>query len=353
MPDTQQSDFEVQAAIQQMQAAANNVAVRLVTSASVRARYIVEVREMSDALWGAYKAGELSAANAAKAANEARNTILEMARNNDLDFGRAYARSLKRSGLELDQVILYIMNKKNGFKERYAGKLFKDLTSAQQTEIYEEVIQSAGRNRASITRGISRLRWAARGLWVATAAIAIYNVGTSQTPWWQSGREAANLGGGLVGSMAGGAAMGAAAGVWGGPIGVGVGVIVGGILGALLADHAYVQAAGTADPRTRDFVSRFTSLWTGVDESGMAEALVNEHPNRLDFVYQVIQALDADYTTDSDDIAYEYVMRVKTRPALAQAVKANAALRDALVGAMSSGITTASETQAISWLQAR
>lgn len=352
MGDRQQSDLAVQQAIHQMEVAANNVAVRLIKSASVRQRYVVEVKEMSDALWAAYRSGSLSAANAAKAANEARNAIMEMARSNDFDFGRAYAQRLKQSGLELDKVIAYVMNQKQGFRERFAGKFFSELSSAEQTEIFEEVIHAAGRNRSSITQGLTRVRWAARGLWVATAAIAIYNVGTSQTPWWQSGREAANIGGGLLGSMAGGASIGAAAGIWGGPIGVGVGIVVGGILGALLADHAYVQAAGTADPRTRSFVARFTSFWTGVDEAGMALALANEYQGNLDFVAQVIQALDADYSTDADDVAYEYVVRIRTRPALAQAVKSHRLLRDELVDAMDAGYTTASEAQAIAWLRA-
>ncbi len=56
----------------------------------------------------------------------------------------------------------------------------------------------------------------------------------------------------------------------GGPVGVAVGIVVGGILGALLADHAYVEATGTSDPRTRRFIDRFTGFWTGVDEAGMA-----------------------------------------------------------------------------------
>ncbi len=352
MGDRQQSDLAVQQAIHQMEVAADNVAVRLIKSASVRQRYVVEVKEMSDALWAAYRSGELSAANAAKAANEARNSIMDMARSHDFDFGRAYAQRLKSSGLELDKVIQYVMNQKQGFKERFAGRLFSELNNAEQTEIFEEVIHSAGRNRGTITRALPRLRWAARGLWVATAAVAIYNVGTSQTPWWQSGREAANISGGLLGSMAGGASMGAAAGIWGGPIGVGVGIVVGGILGALLADHAYVQATGTADPRTRSFVARFTSFWSGVDEAGMAAALVGEYPTNLDFVYQVMRALEEDYSSDADDIAYEYVTRVRVRPALAQAVKSHRALRDELVEAMDAGYTTSSELQAIAWLKA-
>lgn len=352
MGDKQQSDLAVQQAIHQMEVAANNVAVRLIKSASVRQRYVVEVKEMSDALWAAYRSGELSAANAAKAANEARNTIMDMARSNDFDFGRAYAQRLKQSGLELDKVIAYIMNSKEGFKERFAGRLFSELSGAEQTEIFEEVIQSAGRNRGTITRGLPRLRWAARGLWVATAAVAIYNVGTSQTPWWQSGREAANISGGLLGSMAGGASMGMAVGIWGGPIGVGVGIVVGGILGALLADHVYVQAAGTADPRTRGFVARFTSFWAGVDEAGMAVALASEYASNLDFVLQVMLALEADYSTDADDVAYEYVLCIRARPALAQAVKLHQPLCDELIEAMDAGYTTATEVQAIAWLKA-
>lgn len=351
MGNTQQADGQVSEAIRQMEVAANNVALRLASSAQVRQRYVIEIKEMSDALWAAYKGGEISAQKAAEVANQMRNQILDMSRANDMDFGRAYARSLKKGGLELDQVIRYIMNEKSGFKERFAGRLFTDLTPAQQAEIYEEVIKSAGRDRGAVTKGIPRMRWAARGLWVATAAIAIYNVGTSQTPWWQAGREGANIGGGILGSMAGGAAMGAAGGVWAGPIGVGVGVIVGGILGALLADRAYVEVVGTADAGTRGFVDRFTSFWTGVDEEGMAKALADEYPNRLDFVLRVMQALDNDYNTDADDVALAYVQIAMKRPALAQAVKGNRQLRDFLINLLQSGVTFGDEQRAINWLR--
>ncbi len=351
MGDKQKADGQVSQAIRQMEVAANNVAIRLARSAQVRQRYVAEIKEMSDALWAAYKSGEISAQKGAEVANQMRNQILGMSRANDMDFGRAYAKSLKKTGLELDKVINYIMNNKRGFKERFAGRLFTELTPAQQAEIYEEVIKSAGRDRGAVTKGIPRMRWAARGLWIATAAIAIYNVGTSQTPWWQAGREGANIGGGVLGSIAGGAAMGAAGGVWAGPIGVGVGVIVGGILGALLADHAYVEVIGTADAGTRTFIDPFTSFWTGVDEEGMAKALADQYSNRLDFVLRVMQALDNDYSSDSDDVALAYVQIAMKRPALAQAVKGNRQLRDFLISLLDSGVTFADERRAISWLR--
>ena len=351
MGNTQQADGQVSEAIRQMEVTANNVAFRLVSSAQVRQRYVIEIKEMSDALWAAYKGGKISAQKTAEVANQMRNQILDMCRANDMDFGRAYAKSLKKSGLELDKLIGYIMNEKRGFKERFAGRLFTELTPAQQTEIYEEVIKSAGRDRGAVTKGIPRMRWAARGLWVATAAIAIYNVGTSQTPWWQAGRESANIGGGILGSMAGGAAMGAAGGVWAGPIGVGVGVIVGGILGALLADRAYIEVVGTADIGTRSFVDRFTSFWTGVDEEGMAKALADQYPNQLDFVLRVMQTLDNEYNSDSDDVALAYVQIIMKRPVLAQAVKGNRHLRNFLISSLESGVIFADEQRAISWLR--
>ena len=195
------------------------------------------------------------------------------------------------------------------------------------------------------------MRWAARGLWIATAAIAIYNVGTSHTPWWQAGREGANIGGGVLGSVAGGAAMGAAGGVWAGPIGVGVGVVVGGILGALLADHAYVEAVGSADPHTRAFIDPFTGFWTGVDEDGLASALADRHSNQLDFVLKVMRAMDSDYSSDSDDVALAYVQIAMKRPALGKALKMNWQLRDFLINLLDSGVTFADERQAISWLR--
>ncbi|MGL5733928.1 MAG: hypothetical protein ACRCYS_03595, partial [Beijerinckiaceae bacterium] len=246
-----QKDAEFRQALTLMEQTANNFALRLAATAGVRQRYVRDIKEMSDALWAAYKAGEISAEFGAQSANQMRNQILEMGRAHDMDLGRAYAKKLKKTGLNLDDVVQYIMNNKEGFKERFAGRQFSTLSDAEKTLIYEEAIKSAGRNRASETAKIPRLRWAARGLWLATAAIAIFNIGTSNTPWWQTGREASNIGGGLLGSMAGGAAMGAAGGVWAGPIGVGVGILVGGILGAVLADRAYVEVAGTANPRVR------------------------------------------------------------------------------------------------------
>lgn len=347
-----QQDAELRQALSQMEQTANNFAARLATTAGVRMSYLREIREMSDAVWAAYKAGEISAQFGAQTANQMRNEILDMARAHDMDLGRAYAKKLKGKGLSLDDVVKYIMNEKKGFKERFAGRAFSSLSDAEKTLIYEEAIQSAGRNRGAVTRAIPRLRWAARGLWVATAAIAVYNIGTSNTPWWQTGREASNIGGGLIGSIAGGAAMGAAGGVWAGPIGVGVGVLVGGILGALMADRAYVEVAGTADASTRAFVGRFTSFFTGTDESGIAKALAREYGRQPGFILTVLQALEQDYTSDSDDVAFELAELARKDATLARTIKGHAPLRSYMIGLLESGWVSAAEQQAARWLRA-
>lgn len=193
---------------------------------------------------------------------------MDMQRARDFDMGRSLAQRMKSQGLSIEESIRRAMMRLN-----LEGRLFNQLSEQQQRQVFMEIIDSAGRSRPAVTQGMTRLRWASRGLWLATLAIAAYNIGTAENPWWQTGRESANLAGGLGGGFVGGAAMGAAGGIWAGPVGVAVGVVVGGILGALLADHVYVEAVGTSDPMTRQFIDRFTSFWTGVDEAGMARSL--------------------------------------------------------------------------------
>jgi hypothetical protein len=114
-----------------------------------------------------------------------------------------------------------------------------------------------------------------------------------------------------------------AIGVWGGPVGVAVGVLVGGALGALLGDHAYVAAAGTADPMTRSLAARFTGLWTDVYEEGLVRALVTEHRMNPAFVERVFRRLNDNCHTDADDAALLHMEHLRRDPALAQALSPN------------------------------
>jgi ribosomal protein L22 len=329
-----------------LEVTANNFALRLIQMAEVRTAYVEQIREMSQSIRVAVEAGEMSADKGAEVAHQMRNQIMEMQRARDFDLGRSLARQMKDKGITLEEAIGKAM-KKFGFE----GQQFNRLTGEQQRQVLMEVIDASGRSRPRVTQGIPRLRWASRGLWLATLAIAAYNIGTAENPWWQTGREAANIAGGMGGGFVGGAAMGAAGGVWAGPVGVAVGVIVGGILGALLADHAYVETAGASDPATRQFVGRFTSFWTGVDETGMAKALANEHRMNPTFVQRVFVSLNNDYNTDADDIALEYVRLVRQDSGLQQSLRANKGLRDLLIQLMDDGWTSGEEQDAIRYLR--
>ena len=342
MPD----DPVLEQALRDLEVTANNFAIRVIRMAEVRSAYVEQIAETSRSIRGAVEAGALSPMRGAELANEARNEILRMSRARDFDLGRALARQMKDKGLSLEESILKAL-KKFGWE----GRPFQSLSGGEQRQVLLEVVEASGRSRPAVTNAIPRLRWASRGMWLITLAIAGYNIGTAENPWWQTGRETANIVGGVGGSFAAGAAMGAAGGALAGPVGVAVGALVGGILGALLADHAYVEAAGTSDEGTRQFVGRFTSFWTGVDEEGMARALAAEYPSNLDFVARVFRALDQDYNTDSDDIAFEYVSIVRRTPALEGALRGHRRLRDLLIRLLDEGLTTSDEQNAIDYVR--
>ncbi|MBL8574265.1 MAG: hypothetical protein JNM13_11360 [Hyphomicrobiaceae bacterium] len=338
---TRTSNAELEQALHGLEATGSSFALRYTSMASVRREYVRQIHAMSQEIRAAVASGEMTARAGATLANEQRNEILAMSRRRDMDLGRAFARQLKEKGLSLDEVILRAMR-----KLKMEGRAFATLTDQEQHLVYMQVIESAGGSRPSVTARIPRLRWIGRSLWIASLAIGAYNIGSSDNPWWQAGREATNIGGGIGGGMAAGAAVG----IWGGPIGVAVGVVVGGVLGALLADRAYVEAAGTSDPTVRAFVGRFTALFTGTDEDAMARALVNEHSNDLGFVERVFQALDSDYTTDADDVVLEYVGLIAKRPDLAARVRARPSLITLMRDLLGSGWTTTEERQAMAFL---
>lgn len=341
-------DPTLEAALRGLEETAMNFALRLGHIAEVRRSYVEQIRETSASIRAAVDAGELSPRRGAELANTMRNQIMEMSRARDLDLGRSLARNLKAQGVTLEAAIARAMG-----KLQVAGQPLESLTGAQQRAVFEEVIEAAGRSRPSVTRAVPRLRQASRGLWLASLAMAGYNIGTAERPWWQAGREAAGLAGGIGGGFSGGATMGAVGGVWGGPVGVAIGIVVGGVLGALLADHVYVEGAGTADPATRAFVARFTGFWTGVDETGMARALAREHLRNAAFVQRVLRSLSADYGTDADDVALELVTLARTDAALASTIRGHAPLRDTLIELLDHGWTSATEQGALRFLQAR
>ena len=336
-----ESEFEL--ALTQLEVTANNFAMRVISMAKVREGYTREIAEMSQSLREAVRQNRLSPAKGAEIAHGMRNQIMDTWRLRDMDLGRSLARNLKTKGLSFEQAIEKAMAKLG-----VSGQKFNTLPDATQRAVYEEVIEAAGRSRKSVTSGIPKLKWAARGLWIATALIAAYNIGTAEDPWWQSGREASNLTGGIAGS----AAAGALAGIWFGPVGVAIGAAVGGIAGALLADRAYVEIAGVENAGVAPFIGRYTGFFSGVDVEGLARALALRYGHNPDFTLAVFNALDDDYSMSGDNVALAYVRLARKDPAIWRMIRGAPALRDKLAEMLESGWTSGDERNAATQLLA-
>jgi len=332
---------ELEEALQQLEIQALSFGTRFVQDSGVRQDYIHKTQAMSRELRAAYESGSMSAREAAEAANQLRNEIMELARVRSSDLGRAKAAALKAKGLDLDQLC-----------SKYAKKLFDrdftNLTKGEQDRVLLEIVDSAGRANPKVSAGAARMGALGRALWVLTAVVAVYNIGTAEDKVHATGREAANLGGGIGGS----AAAGALAGIWFGPVGVAVGAVIGGVLGAMVADSAYIEITGPRQESVRRFLPRFTSFLTGVDEEGIATALIDEYGIDMDSVLAVFRELDNSYSTDSDDVAALYLPKVKARGgSIEHALRLHQPLRNLLVLLLDGGWTTGEEYKLMEYVR--
>jgi hypothetical protein len=295
---TRKSNPEVEAAIRQFEATAISFAYQLTNISSVRSEYIELTRKMSQSLRDAYQSGEMSAKATAEAAHGMRNQIMEQQRAKSAGIGRAMAKNLKATGVKLDDLLEKVSQKM--YKQS-----FSQLDNVQQTAAYLEIVDSAGRARPSASKFAGRAGAAGRALFILGIGVAFYNIANAEDKAWQTGREVANIGGGVAGSIA----AGALAGVWFGPLGVAIGAFVGGVAGALISDGAYTEIAGPRTAFAKKFLPRFTTMFS-TNEEGIARALHLECGINMDRVMEVFVELDNASMSDADDVARLYVSRV-------------------------------------------
>lgn len=336
------TDPSTEEALRQFEVQAVNFAYRFANDSRTRSEYMRMTKEMSDGVRRSYMAGELTPKEAARAAQQMRNEILEFSRRNSSDVSQAVAKARKTQGLGLDDLV-----------ERYAKQLhskpFQELSDSERNAVYLKIVERSGAPNKGFNSAARTLGKTARGLWVLTACLATYNVVVSDNKLKQTGRELANIGGGFGGSVAGGAAVG----VWfGGPIGIGAGVIIGGILGAIMADQVYVEVAGPDGEFAKGFLPRYTSI-IGVDEEGIATSLFRDVRYELSKVKSVFVQLWDKYSTDADDVAVLYLKKVRnSNGATYQALKEDIGLRNLLIDILDSGWTSREEEEYIKFLRA-
>lgn len=337
-----QADADVQQALRQLEVEALNFAYRFVKDNHIRQQYLSRTKAFSEEVLNAYRKGELSAKQAAEAAHQMRNEIMEWARARSSDLGRAKAKSLKAQGLDFDDLA-------EKYSQKKFRKAFSALSEAEKSDVFLEMVESAGRANPKVSARAARLGAVGRGLWVLSAVIAVYNVGRAEYKIHAAGREAASVGGGF----AGGAAGGALAGIWFGPVGVAVGVVIGGVLGCITADQAYIELTGPREAAVRRLLPRFTHMFH-VDEGALARALISELGIDMESVLVVLRELERSYSTDVDDVAVLYVgaVRAEGQTSIEQGLKLNRELRELLIDAMESGWTSDDEKRSIGYLKA-
>lgn len=193
--------------------------------ASGRVRYNQLAKRYSDEIWARYKAGNLSADDAARLAQQSRNEIMMIIRARSSPYGRARATALKQRGKTIEELM-----------DKYARSRFRkgfyDLQPSDQGAVYEEIIRAAGRPNATINAQARMLGRLSRGLWVVTVVVIVWDVSTSANKVGTAMRDLMGVAIGIAGSIA----VGALAGAVFGPVGAIIGGIVGGILGGLLSD---------------------------------------------------------------------------------------------------------------------
>lgn len=334
-------DPAVEEAIRELEVAALNFAYQAINISSVRSEYVRRTQELTASLRAAYRNGEMSAKAAAEAAHGMRNMMLNQQRSRSAAVGRAMALQLKAKGLPLEDILQKL-------SARLFSRTFAELDNAQQTAVYLEVVEAAGRARPGPTKFAARAGAAGRAMFLLGIGLAVYNIANAEDRSWQTGREASNIGGGLAGSIA----AGAVAGIWVGPLGVAIGAVVGGIAGSLMADQAYVAVIGASDRNAGTFLKRFTTFFS-TDEQGIAEALYEEVGIDMDHVHAVFRAMDESFTTDADDVAVIYLRKVfMRRGSVLEALRLNRDSRETLIRILREGWTSSEEETLIGQLRA-
>jgi hypothetical protein len=200
---------------------------KFIRDSRVRTNYLSQTQAASKEIEAYVYMGEMSAEEAALRVNELRNALLDAARLDSSDIGRAAAVLEKATGKTLEQL-----------QAKYADQLFKTefatLNAAQRDSVFLEIVRAGGRPNPKYTKLAARIGKAGKGVLIVSFAFAFYNVATSDRPGREAVKQSASIGAGILGGAAAGLACGPGA-----PVCVGVGALVGGIAVALGAERLF------------------------------------------------------------------------------------------------------------------
>jgi hypothetical protein len=219
-------DRNVRLALSTMEAAAQNIATWKTQDPGIRQAYIALIKYRSNWIWKMYKSGKMSAREAAAGANDSRNFIMYVARLLSTPEGRRAAAKLKLAGLSLDDLTAR-------YATRNFGKDFTALSEAEQTRVYEGIIQSAGRSRPEVNMAMRALGASTRLFWVLTLLMGVYDISSAR----DKVKATVHVLEVSAGAFIAGEILGGLIGTFAGPEGTVVGFVVGGIIAAWAVDR--------------------------------------------------------------------------------------------------------------------
>lgn len=229
LDDNDRQKFE--SVVRAFEAEIANAGAHLAIDSEARRTYVRLIHEIADELRVQAQQGKITWAQAAKQAQETRNTVVGLVRGRSTPVGRAIAERLKSEGRTLNELVGRKTQQLYG-----AHSQFDRLSPAQKNAVYAEIVKSAGRSNPRVTATMRNASRAGRGLIVLSIALSVYSVATAEDSVAAAKQEAAVTGAGIGGGIAGGALAGLACGP-GAPVCVTVGAFVGGAIAAFGVDY--------------------------------------------------------------------------------------------------------------------
>lgn len=212
---------------------ATNFAYSCVRDSRVREQYLRDMSAMASEVRDRVARGLLTPQQAADQVRTLRNAIMDLARTKSSPIGRSYAMKLKAQGRTMAWLL-----------EKYAQKAFRrsfvELTEAQQTAVYLEIIRAAARPDSKVVALARTLGKVGRRVYLVSVAVAAYEIWEADDKSGEVVRQGVIGVAGPVGGVAGGAAA-VATGLCAAtaPLCVGLAALVGGSLFSFGSDWAF------------------------------------------------------------------------------------------------------------------
>lgn len=219
-------------AIAGMEGAATRFSLDAISDAKVRSNYMSNIKRMSLETKAEVAAGRLSAQEGAAFCQEMRNRILVEHRKFTSAQGVAFAERKKRLPPTLQDTL-------DKYALKTANVEYNKLTPEQKSKVYYEILDSAGRDNAPVSKGTQKLRIMGKVGLLVTATFAVYEIMNADNKVKETARQGIIIGGGAAGGGLAGLGVSAFCGPGALACAVAIvlaGSIVGGIAGSAVAD---------------------------------------------------------------------------------------------------------------------